>query len=270
MSVNQMIVNTNANTNINKNNKNNILNTITVGESLNMNNKMKNTKVVEMLIDEHAPPKQYSVICEEVKPYIEKITNDELKKQMMLSDICYRHLNLIQPNMDNLVFSVDDCLIQATDSAINLVEQLHNFMPWYVLIRQLDDIQEKLKNMNIDGINFIKLQDNNIKKSRMEVCASVGPVGPVGPVNITSFPKTIYDSIFEMFKNFKKYDTRSVQCQMTQNDMLQRNVEIEQSYNVEEGKLYNCINDFNQKMSQYLLTDNKEKLKTCFMKAIKC
>jgi len=244
-----------------------MINNINVSETLNIDNKYKNMKVVEMLIDEHAEPKK-CILLEEKQVIVDD-------KERLLSELCYKHLkfsNILNIAVCSAVCAVVDCasckisrtseqyLLEATDSALNLVEQFHRFIPWYILIRQLDDIQDKFNNLKIYGINFLKA-DNIVKRSRME---------PNNVVGVLNYPKNIYESVFEMFRNCGKYDNKESYSNMTKSDILNRNGEIEQSYVVEEMNLYNCINDFNQKMSTYLVMDNRERIKSAFMKSIKC
>ena len=71
-----------------------------------------------------------------------------------------------------------------------------------------------------------------------------------------------------MYNNYKKYENIEIKCDISKSDMIDRYNEIKDRYEYEESKLYKCIDDFNQNMSQYLVLSNKERMKKDFIKSL--
>lgn len=255
MSVNQII---HKNYNDNSSNKN-LLNDISIQPELDIDkpNDAIKTKLNILLSNVSESPNN------EVKENNKLVSLDAkveiiVSNDTMINDICKTHLYIVQQTMDNLVMSPEHYLNIATDSALLLVEQLHKFKPYYRLLQQLDKKYKDICDMKIDGIEFYCNKDIMIKEHTIKERA-------IANIKLNVFPEYVYNNIIKMYN---MYQDDKLKFNIPTNEIMQRYSEIDQLYKNEEIKLYNCIDDFNQKMSLYILVNNKHKMKSTFIKNI--
>jgi hypothetical protein len=190
----------------------------------------------------------------------------------LIYTILKTHLKLINSSIVDPVMNVDNYLQMATDSALRLVVQLHRFKSHYLLIQELDKKHNEICDLKIDGLIISADKEKKIKDRSITKVSScdINIIGcdACSCNDRIPFSEHIYENIMKMYNEYYKYEKKNIYLNIPSNEMMQRYQEVVQLYEIEETNLYNCMNDFNLQMSQYLIVNNKEKIKSKFMNGL--
>ena len=202
------------------------------------------------------------------------IVNEEsYNKDNLIYRLLIKHLRMQTVYMVNPIMNLEIYKDNVFISSLKLVEQLHQFKSYYLLIHELDKKYNEICDLKIDGLI---ISSNSEKKKKVcsidsEMSCDINNIG----CNTCScndrkvFSENIYENIMRMYNEYYKYDNKKTYLNIPSNEMMQRYQEIVQLYETEEMNLYNCINDFNMKMSEFLVANNKERIRSKFMAGIK-
>lgn len=190
----------------------------------------------------------------------------------LIYTILKTHLKLINFSMVEPVMNADHYLRMATDSALRLVVQLHKFKPHYLLIQELDKKYNEICDLKIDGLIINGDKEKKIKDRSVTrvISCDINNIGcdACSCNDRIPFSEHIYENIMKMYDEYYKYEDKKIHLNILSNEIMQRYQEVVQLYETEETNLYNCINDFNLQMSQFLIANNKEKIKSKFMNVL--
>jgi len=197
----------------------------------------------------------------------ESSSNKQIINDNLIYNILKKHLGVVSSQMANSIMNED-----VFNSASRLVEQLHRFKSYYLLIRELDKKHNEICDLKIDGLIISADKEKKIKDRSIDrkTGCDINIIGcdACSCNDRIPFSEHIYENIMKMYNEYYKYEKKNIYLNIPSNEMMQRYQEVVQLYETEETNLYNCMNDFNLQMSQYLIVNNKEKIKSKFINGL--